>query len=448
MLVVAKDVRVNVTEPADLALDCQHDTLPDERHRMTGSGSVRKFSVAGLLAASHYDCVLTATADSREASVGFGFDTDPLPDGLPDLINTVAPGFSPTGYTLMNSFNELPPLVDITALAVDPEGRVRWYWFVAAGGGGGLDVSLSATGDILFGGGNNVPPTLMTPSSVVSWRAPSQPSIGDTYHHHAQELPSGEIVSLTDADNEADGDTWLGFGVEIIDPASGEQTWSWSSQTGVDRGQLFIPGVNIVDPYHANSVAILEDDLGPAAWISLAFADRIIRVDRATGDITHTLGQRGNLPLRAIPGGFLLNPDQWFYGQHDPEFDWPRMIVHDNGYGRPGLANYSRVLELEIDLVAEEALLVWSWSEDGWYEPLMGDADRLEGGNILISRGRCWDFCPVGEGDRASNITEISPAGEALWRLDFGDRQGVYRSERVDGCALFNNVAYCPELAD
>jgi len=142
----------------------------------------------------------------------------------------------------------------------------------------------------------------------------------------------------------------------------------------------------------------------------------------------------------------VVEASSWFYGQHDPEFDLPRVLLHDNGHQRPGEL-YSRVLELELDLVGREARVTQDWREEGWYEPILGDADRLASGNVLVSRGRCWNFCGSGGvGDRLSNIAEFAPPGEVVWKLEFGEDQGVYRAERIDGCALFNNIAYCAEL--
>jgi len=447
LLVTEQVVRVRVGEASDIVISCDHEALSGERHRVVRSTErLLVVPLGGLLADSRYTC--TADVESAHATrvLDFEFQTQPLPEGLPTLTMTRSPEFSPEGYTLFNVYTEVPPLKDIAVVLVDPEGRIRWYWFLESVSGAGIDVALTAGGHFLIGGGNHLIPTVVSPSGEVVWQGDGVPAVGEDYHHHAGELDSGELVLLTGDVNGANGDTWKGFGIEILDPVSGDRTWTWASQTAVDRGQLQIPAVHVEDPYHANSATVIDDDLGPAVWVSLANLNSVVRIDRDTSDLTHSLGIGGDFMLFDALGQPVVEASSWFYGQHDPEFDLPRVLLHDNGHQRPGEL-YSRVLELELDLVGREARVTQDWREEGWYEPILGDADRLASGNVLVSRGRCWNFCGSGGvGDRLSNIAEFAPPGEVVWKLEFGEDQGVYRAERIDGCALFNNIAYCAEL--
>jgi hypothetical protein len=120
--------------------------------------------------------------------------------------------------------------------------------------------------------------------------------------------------------------------------------------------------------------------------------------------------------------------------------------VYDNGTDRPG-GSYSRVAEYELDLDAREATLLWSWTEPGWYDPIVGDADWLPNGHVLVTQGfnRCLDFF----GDDVSELVELQPPDTVVWRMTWPTRDHtVYRSERYDGCAVFANARYCPAVAD
>ena len=88
---------------------------------------------------------------------------------------------------------------------------------------------------------------------------------------------------------------------------------------------------------------------------------------------------------------------------------------------------------------------MWSYEEPGWSEPIWGDVDRLPNGNVLISQGHCYD-CGGVDPKRRSAVIEVDPDDDTVvWRLDFSEeRDGLYRADRVDGCAVFANQRFCP----
>ena len=86
----------------------------------------------------------------------------------------------------------------------------------------------------------------------------------------------------------------------------------------------------------------------------------------------------------------------------------------------------------------------WAWAASDEHESIGGDANRLESGNVLVTVGHCL---PCDVSNDHSRIVEVTPDGDVVWRLDFGDeRDLLYRAVRVDPCALFSNRAFCPNL--
>ncbi len=120
--------------------------------------------------------------------------------------------------------------------------------------------------------------------------------------------------------------------------------------------------------------------------------------------------------------------------------DPPILRMHDNGlaYGR------TRALDLALDLEERVATVAWQYTEDDWQEYPGGDHDVLPGGHRLVTQGHC-DCCQTT--DRESTITEVDPDTlDGLWRLRLPSQDAwLYRSERIDGCAIFGNAKYCPE---
>ena len=146
--------------------------------------------------------------------------------------------------------------------------------------------------------------------------------------------------------------------------------------------------------------------------------------------------------------GNELGDEEWFYHQHAPEFSGSRFLIHDNGTNRPG-GYYSRILELEFDVASMTATKTWEWTEPGWQEPIWGDVDTVGDDHVLVTRGHCVD-CGRANLDSNSSLMEIDRATEeVIWRLDIVDSVGgLYRSHRLDGCDVFYNTAWCPEVME
>jgi hypothetical protein len=364
------------------------------------------------------------------------------------------PGGASQPYTLLNTQAGSPS--DETGswlLVADRDGGVRWTYRV----GSDLIVDLDAqpiAGGVHVGGGWAWFREDQSNRGVfrdLDWSGRTLldrplPAFGLGFNHHSQQQPDGTYLSLTGTDDAFGGDTFHGVGIEQWDPVDG-LVWTWDSQKLLDEGVLAPPADPRLDaPYHANSVKIVDDALGEAVWVSLYGAREIWRLDRASGERTHVFGPNGTFSLQDVDGN-SLGPEHWSYVQHDPDYaDGGRVLMYDNGQDRPVDVPYSRVVEFRLDLVADTATELWDWTEPGWYDPVLGDADYLPNGHVLVARGYNLRWTP--EGDDVSQVLELSPPDDVVWRLKFTDPQWqLFRAERFDGCPIFPNPRYCPEVA-
>jgi hypothetical protein len=433
-LVLARQVAISLDESGGAILTCTADDDPDEQHQViTAVGTDHDFGLFGLLADTTYDCQVVAGA----ASAVFAFTTSPLPDWIPDWTVTG----ETTGYTLFNHVLNGLDANDQKLLIVDPEGQVRWYRLLPEQVAGDVDSRYLGDGTVLYGGGYGARPRRIDLAGETVYRL-DDPVTGRTHHHHAEQLDDGSVLSLVTTTNlvPEQKEDWTGFAIEVVDPGTGALAWSWDSQTAVDAGQL--PVATGGDPYHANWTWWTTDTEGPAVWVSLRNLDRMARIDRDTGLFSWTLGPGGDFVLLGIDGE-PAGTEDWFYLQHAPELTGDTLVVYDNGIGRPG-GSYSRVAMFRLDVEARTLQLLWDWTEDAWKEPVWGDADLLPDGHVLVTRGHCWE-CSSADVDGRSGLIELDPETDlATWRLDFpGDRDGLYRAQRIDGCDVFDSTRWC-----
>ena len=443
---------VTLTGQADAFVTCTSDDDPDETLVAVSSSTtptaVHVIDVHGFYADSTWACEVTPLCEGATA-----YDVEvvlaPPADGVPTFSVTG----TPTGtWTLLNSqslsfFGSSPHFV----VVVDPEGRLRWATTVAAAFE--LDIDATWTGETMHVGGGwglfdegeaqrGIARQLDLSGNVL-WER-DLPAFGLGYNHHSEPMPDGEVLSLTTSRDQGDGSSWFGVAVERIDPATDKVTWSWSSQQLFDDGTVTAQQGS---PWHANAMEWRTDGQGDALWVSLYVGQAVWRIDRNTGQRTHVFGAGGDFTLLDTDGN-ALPAAEWPYAQHDPDFtDDDRILVYDNGVGRPG-GSYSRVAEYQLDLDTREATLLWSWTEEGWYTPIVGDADYLPSGNVLITKGVIPGFPPlIGQ---ASALIEVDPSTDTVvWRMDFDDgAAGVFRSQRYEGCDLFRNTKHCDDAAN
>jgi hypothetical protein len=267
------------------------------------------------------------------------------------------------------------------------------------------------------------------------------------FHHDGKRTSDGRILALYDARDTDGTSSWLGFGVDLFDPATGAVDLRVRSQDWLD--ELADARGGGADPYHANWADLAEGPGGPELWISLCHAWRILRVDAVSGALLDAFGPDLGWSVRGTDGE-PLGQEELPQCQHGVEVEGDRLLVYDNGRGR----GQSRVSEWRLDQDRREAALQWSWTEPGWFLPALGDVDALpgalgggsavEGEHLLL--GRFALGCEEGR----SQLTEVDRAdGSVVGRWWFPEEaDNSYRAERIDGCELFTSADACPERAE
>ncbi|MEQ1569682.1 MAG: aryl-sulfate sulfotransferase, partial [Myxococcota bacterium] len=434
--------------------ECSDPTDPEEQLLVEsdGVGPHHELVVRGLRADSRYQCVVHL--DGRSSAATFATGRPPVP-----AFEVTDPAGASEPYTLFNTQRGATSVDGTWLLIVDPDGAVRWSYLVGFDLIGDVDAELEDEGQTVHLGGGwgwfdvDQPNRGVFRDVDLSGQTlldRTEPAFGLGFNHHSEKLDDGSYLSLTGAENTDGVTTWYGVGIEQWHPEAGLQ-WTWSSQQLVDAGVVAPPEPTEKLPFHANSVSFVDDAWGSAVWVSLYGARQIWRLDRATGDRTHVFGPEGDLTL-LDPQGAPLGPEQWSWVQHDPDYGPDgSILLYDNGQDRPVDVPYSRVAEFAVDLDARTATLLWDWTEPGWYDPVLGDADWLPNGDVLVTRGFRVGWTP--DSPDVSQVLELRPprdgaAAEVVWRLRWTDPDWpTFRAARYDGCALFANARYCPAVA-
>ena len=186
---------------------------------------------------------------------------------------------------------------------------------------------------------------------------------------------------------------------------------------------------------HANAVVL--DEARNELLISVRHLDTVPAIryrddaDGPSGELLWRLGPASELDL--VSGG-------WSYHQHAPEVQADGSIpLYDNGNGRPGSGEAgpaSRAVIYQIDDDEATVTQLWEYPTTVDGEPafaaFVGDADRLDNGNVLITDGGLVQ--PLGV---SAQIVEVVPAGtiggDVVFQLQVidGEGWGIYRAERV-----------------
>lgn len=313
-----------------------------------------------------------------------------------------------------------------SVVVLDDEGQGRMWVDVGASVAGqprsaGAFVE-PAGAELLVSGALSIAPRVLDGSGVVRWWP--GPLVRGRGVHHDGVLRGESALLLTWLDGvRSDGRAYRDFGVEELGHG-GTSLWSWAA------GDTLEPVGGGYDAWHANAVHAVNDEHGPAVWVSIRNTSQVLRVQRSTGLVTHVLGAEGDFDLFAADGA---PSEDWFRGQHDPHFlEGGRVVLLDNDWD--GTA--SRILELRLDLEAGEAHVLRQWTEPGWYEPIMGGVREREDGSWFLSRAH-WVDGPLDPDARSQFLIVEPDTGDVRWRLTVEESTGIlYRGRELDPCAL------------
>ncbi|PKN59060.1 MAG: hypothetical protein CVU56_02350 [Deltaproteobacteria bacterium HGW-Deltaproteobacteria-14] len=380
--------------------------------------------------------------------------TDALPASLPQftLVASDAAAVAP-GLTLLLPRSATSGGPRGMIVIIDHEARPRWLFTQDQQV---HDVRLSPRGTLLYMDRAGLTELDMAGRAVRHVERTAIPA--DTLHHAILELPDGHLLTLSTELRGIDGypPEVAGGGLQnvvgdlVLDIApDGTLATSWAlldlldphhvaagfTDSGYDN---VYPGATPTrDWSHANA---LHWDAGRGVMlVCLRHQHQIVALDRGTGAVRWRLGEGGDFTLAA--GG------AWFHGPHAAQLTASGdVLLFDNGFGRPleEGGEYSRAVELAIDDAADPptAEVVWEWrGEAPFYSPVMGDADQLANGDVLVTVAA---YDEAGSDDVGARLVEVTheASPRVVWDVRVGHptaRYQVYQADRIDG-------VYPPEL--
>jgi len=218
-------------------------------------------------------------------------------------------------------------------------------------------------------------------------------------HHVFQQLPDGTLAFLAiDVRETAEYGPVVGdVIIEVAADGSEREVWNvWDHEdqfplgpnNGWDRG--FYPQGK--DWSHGNALRYNADQ--DTYTISFRNLDTILEVDRATGAHLRSFGRYGNIEISA--GESLVG------APHGAHWTSPSTLLFLTS--PPGTGT-SRAVEFQVEEGTAEVL--WSWGEgQGLKALIMGEAERLPGGNTLVNFGS------------KGTLVEVTPGGAVAWRAN------------------------------
>lgn len=447
-----------VARPTPVVLTCQEDGGSHELHRLNRTiTATQSLQIHGLKPDTVYGCELIE-AEAPHTRLGVTrIHTDPLPSTLKVPIVTVrSSDLASTGYTLFTYCYLTGDwhYQNRYIIIMDAEGIVRWYYPDV--GGGDVDVTYLGDDRVLFDGWGEVPerPTIVDLNKQIVWEGTETPAsateIPSGWNHDAGISSDGKSVfALTNTQVAgAAGQQWRAFVIKQIDIATNKVIWSWDAIShGLDPRHESSSSANRVEPYHANALWDQVENGRLYVYVSLKNQNRILKIDTQTGQMVWSLGPGWDFKLLESNGS-AATMTRWFFDQHDFKRIGNRVFVHDNGSDRSkyaGGTQFSRALELELDETKKTARIVWEYTEPSWFEPSWGGVDLLSDGNRLLAIGHSWPVQVPMSARHVSSLVELNSASSVVWRADYDFLEAaLYRAERIDGCAIFDNTTYCP----
>ena len=394
----------------ELGVDCG----PDYRHSFHDAGTRRDHEVFVMGLLDGLACTFTVHP-TREGLTGTLSETvdrvGALPDSLPALIvDVVDASRMEPGWTLF-SVADASVASDMVVVAIDAQGRYRWYYHVGTSySGAGAELKLTDLG-LLIGNAQEQ-------SQIASWEGEPVWKLNHPAHHDLRISPfHTDNVLFLSVSGESCA-TVEHTAVEL-DMRSGAEIWQWRIC------DWWTPRVAYDNWSHLNTIEPFGGER--AVLLSSRQQDALFKVNRDSGELEWVLG---------MDGDFVMDPADYFLRQHAPEIQPDgTILLFDNGLGEhetglDGLAarEYSRVLQFALSFHADgtpdRADVIWEYTDESIFALNRSEADRLPGGNTLIHY--CWV-----QPDKHVVLREVTPAGEIVWNVTTPGNVSSYRSERI-----------------
>ena len=263
----------------------------------------------------------------------------------------------------------------------------------------------------------------------IVWQSPEIPGsiYSETSWHHSYRVQEDDSILFIRARYD---DTLISDRIMNLDRDYNE-LWSWSYLDSPD----YFDTVECNDAYdywcdwtHTNSAAMFKDEnilYFNSLWLGF------YKMNMETKEIIWKFGKDGDFTMLSD------HPNPWPVNTHDPKFfdsSRKRILFYDNGMKE---RFYSRIIEYEIDEEAMTAEITFEYdgidSGHGWFAcGGWGDADYLENGNFLVTKGNVDD-------SQNSSLFEVTRDGRVVWEA---------YTEQEDGfmIELYNADKFVPPL--
>jgi hypothetical protein len=409
------------------------------------AASSHQVPVLQLHADTTYELIVRINdgTDNAIESEPVSLTTGPLPDDLPFLEMTQDTELeTQPGLTVFAVARWSPIAEDDWSylIAVDGQGQVVWYRFIE-----GLSIGLHVDNQSrIYSTETALTALRIDPfgQSSTEW---TMADLGyDSAHHEVQGLSDDGMAimssELRTVEGWVDETTGIELDFDVVGDlfvtfdSSGETTWQWSILDHIDpiehhtadlHGTFWMrpPYEDVEAPKdwsHGNAMVANGD-----GWLgSFRNLDWLVQVDPITDEIEWILGPEGDFELTT--GG------RWFSRQHAPEIQANgNILLYDNGNARAdaefGEQPWSRVVEYALDHETNTVTEVWSWDGgERYFCPIVGDANRLENNNMIITDGAIANGSNVVDGISIAHfsgrVREITTGDspEVAWELTIG----------------------------
>ncbi|NLH48102.1 MAG: hypothetical protein GX444_05795 [Myxococcales bacterium] len=382
--------------------------------------------VVGMHASTDYKllAVSETASKTRLESQELSFSAASLPYvWLAGDLDVYEEGRTNDGWTLTNL--SVQTMEGQLAVAMyDMEGEPVWY-YVPANFGARIDLVASWVDDQYVLVGPSVQsgkrPFEIDLEGNKVWEGPVETGSGMTddgaMHHVLHKLTNGDyITTYNDVRSNVAGDDIVEFDADLT------TTWSWSFWDHLTPKAQAIGR----DWTHVNTVLVdFADDI---VYVNSFALSQFFKIDRTSGEILWTFGEGGD---------FTADPDAtypWYGGGHGIDaLGDNQFLFYDNGLvGR----NFSRAIIYQLDENTMESSIIWEYKgagSDAWYNMSLGDADRLDNGNILIVAGNGT------QNQSGSRFIEVTPDGEKVWQMwlysNNQTKVSSYQADRIPALA-------------